>query len=86
MRKLFRIGITSLSLMAILTSCGFIAREIFAAKRCELCEIVDQSNNVVWSEDNCGGEVHNMTMRAKATAYDYGCNHTLTCEKYKKVQ
>lgn len=60
-----------------------MAREIFASNRCERCEITDPYNNVVWSEDECGGAVHNMTMRAKATAYDYGCDYILVCEKYK---
>jgi len=78
--------IVLLAMCSTLNSCGYMAREIFASKRCERCEIFDENNNVVWSEDNCGGEVHNMTLKAKAQAYDYGCNHRLQCEKYKRVQ
>ena len=54
------------------------------ANSCKKCEIFDQFNNVVWSTDECGGEVYNMELRAKAEAYDYGCDHTLRCNSYKK--
>ena len=41
-------------------------------------------NNLVWSENSCGGGVYNMEQRAKATAYDLGCGHTVICEIYCK--
>ncbi len=65
-------------------SCGYLFRELTMPNRCKKCEIFDQNNNVVWFEDECGGEVYNMELRAKAAAYDYGCNHNLKCNSYKK--
>ena len=67
-----------------LNSCGYLFRELATPNRCKKCEIFDQFNNVVWSTDECGGEVYNMELRAKAEAYEYGCNHTLRCNSYKK--
>lgn len=66
------------------TSCGYLFREVVTPNSCKKCEIFDQFNNVVWSTDECGGEVYNMELRAKAEAYDYGCDHTLRCNSYKK--
>ena len=66
------------------SSCGYLFRELVTPNRCKKCEIFDQFNNVVWSTDECGGEVYNMELRAKAEAYDYGCDHTLRCNSYKK--
>ena len=65
-------------------SCGYIARQIITPKSCKKCEILDHYNNLVWSENNCGGGVYNMEQRAKATAYDLGCGHTVICEIYCK--
>ena len=66
------------------TSCGYLFREVVTPNSWKKCEIFDQFNNVVWSTDECGGEVYNMELRAKAEAYDYGCDHTLRCNSYKK--
>ena len=67
-----------------LNSCGYLFREIISPNNCKKCEIYNQNNDIVWSSDECGGEVYNMELRAKAKAYDYGCNHTLSCKSYKK--
>jgi hypothetical protein len=67
-----------------LTSCGYIFREIATPSNCKKCEIFNLNGDIVWSTDECGGEVYNMELRAKAKAYDYGCNHTLSCKSYKK--
>jgi len=83
---IMKIKLLSLCLFTLLafSSCGYLFREIITPNRCKKCEIFDQNNNVVWFEDECGGELYNMELRAKATAYDYGCNHTLKCDSYKK--
>lgn len=78
-------SITRLVLSVIIitfTSCGYIARQIITPKSCKKCEILDQYNNLVWSENNCGGGVYNMEQRAKAIAYDLGCGHRVSCEIY----
>lgn len=80
-------SITKLVLSVIIitfTSCGYIAREMITPKSCKKCEILDQNNNLVWSENNCGGGVYNMEQRAKAKAYDLGCGHRVSCENYKE--
>ena len=69
--------------LLIVNSCAYMAREIFASKRCKKCDIYNQSGNSVWSEDECGGGVHNMELRGKAAAYDLGCDHHLKCNAYK---
>lgn len=74
----------SILIISTLTSCGFLARELVAGKQCKKCEITDPNGLVVWMEDGCGGEVHNMELRAKATAYDFGCGHKLGCVTYKE--
>ncbi len=63
-----------------------MARELFAGKKCQTCEIRDENSTMVWSETDCGGGVYNMELKAKARAYDMGCNHTLTCNKFKKSE
>ena len=52
----------------VFNSCGYLFRELATPNRCKKCEIFDQNNNVVWFEDECGGELFNMELRAKATA------------------
>lgn len=76
---IFIIGIIFLT-----NSCGFLFREIVTPNMCMKCEILNPSNVVVWSSDECGGEVYNMETKAKASAYDYGCDFTLNCKNYRK--
>ena len=65
------------------SSCAYMAREVVAPNTCKRCNVYDEQGNVVWSEDDCGGGVHNMVLRGKAAAYDLGCNHVLKCQSYK---
>jgi len=66
------------------TSCGYLLREIVTPNNCKKCQIYNQSNDVVWERDECGGDVYNMELKAKAEAYDFGCDYTLKCNSYKK--
>ena len=67
-----------------LSSCAYMAREVVAKNSCKRCEVINSSGDVVWSEDDCGGGVHNMELRAKGEAYDMGCGHTVNCTSYKQ--
>ena len=75
-----------LGLVTILSSCGYMARELATPNTCKRCEIVDNWGTVVWSEDECGGSVYNMEQRAKAEAYDRGCDYRVNCDTYKKEE
>lgn len=82
-----KISISKVSIffsVIILTSCGYIAREIFTPKTCKNCEILDSYGNVVKSYDDCGGGVFNMELRTKAEAYDYGCGYRVNCTTYQR--
>ena len=70
-------------LALLANSCAYMAREMVAPKSCKKCNVYDEQGNVVWTEDDCGGGVHNMVLRGKAAAYDLGCNHVLKCQTYK---
>jgi hypothetical protein len=57
-----------------------------APNQCKKCEVVDYSGNVVWSEDDCGGGIYNMEMRAKVEAYDRGCDYQVRCSTWKNEE
>ena len=66
------------------SSCGFILHEVATPNSCIKCEIQDSLGNIVWEEDACGGGTYNMEQRAKAKAYEKGCEHIVYCETYQK--
>lgn len=68
----------------MLTSCGYIAREVFMPKTCKTCEIRDSFGSLVKIYDACGGGVFNMELRTKAEAYDYGCGYRVNCTTYER--
>ena len=55
----------------ILNSCGYMARAVVAPNNCKICQVMNAQNQQVWVEDECGGNVHNMEMRAKVAAVSY---------------
>ena len=79
-------GILSfLILLFLMSSCGYIARAIVTPDVCKKCEILNEGVSV-WSEDACGGGVHNMEQRAKAKAYELGPGHEVVCIRYKSEE
>lgn len=69
-----------------LTSCAYIFYEVATPNSCKKCQVIDSYNYAVWTEDNCGGGVFNMELRAKAEAYELGCGFRVSCFSYDREQ
>ena len=66
------------------SSCGFIFHQVAAPNSCKKCEIQDSFGNIIWEKDACGGGTYNMEQRAKAKAYEKGCEYKVYCKTYQK--
>ncbi len=78
--------VSYIGIIVSLNSCAYMTRSVVAPNSCKKCEVIDNMGTIVWSEDECGGGVHNMELRCKAEAYDYGCDHKCSCESYRKEE
>ena len=71
----------------MLTSCAYMFKEAVAPNRCMKCALVDvNTNETLWSEDECGGGSAGMEKRCKVEAYDYFVKSRQVrcdCESYK---
>lgn len=69
MKKL--IVLTVVIIAVALTSCAYLFNAIVFPRQCKKCEIIDAfTNQSVWSDEGCGGEITNLEENAKAQAYD----------------
>jgi hypothetical protein len=78
MKLTWKIGAVVL-VATCLTSCAQILGDLLFPNYCQECKVLDMSNSVVWSEEECGGGQDDMETRCKAEAYDRGYGATCEC-------
>ncbi len=76
------------AIILLFTSCNYIITALVFPNRCEKCKIIDKyTQEVVWSEEDCGGAVAGLEDRAKVEAYDRNSNsamerYEVSCDTY----
>lgn len=71
-----------------LVSCNFLFYSVFYPNQCQKCELLDAFGSVIWSEDDCAGNIAGMEDRCKVRAYDeliVGRQVRCACETYKRA-
>ncbi len=75
----------------LLYGCSFLFNEIIMPNRCKHCEVINtMTNEVLWSDEGCGGDMAGMEDRAKIEAYDLSrtsfslCNLEVVCNTWKE--
>lgn len=74
----------------MLSSCGAIFNEVVMPNHCKRCQVVNiYTNQVLWSDEGCGGETAGMEDDAKIQAYEQSrlsnnlCEVEVRCETWR---
>ena len=69
--KKFRLIVYTVIIATIFTSCAYLFNAIVLPKQCKKCDIIDTfTNQVVSSDEGCGGGMTNIEENSKVKAYD----------------
>lgn len=80
------------SFLLTIPGCSFFFNEAVNTNYCKKCKVVNQKRNeIIWSEEGCGGGMTNIEDDAKIEAYEENskrldCNFEVECEKWKKEE
>lgn len=78
------------SVFVTIQSCSWLFNEAVNTNYCKKCKVINQkTNEVIWSEEGCGGNIANIEDNAKLEAYEENserrdCAFEVKCERWKK--